>query len=33
VTDQRRLAEVARAVTTVLAEAIARLATMSAGEV
>jgi hypothetical protein len=32
VTDQRRLAEVVWAVTVILAEAIARLATLKAGE-
>ena len=32
VTDQRRLAEVARAVSAILAEAIARVATLKAGE-
>ncbi len=32
VTDQRRLAEVARAVTTVMAEAVARAATFRAGD-
>ena len=32
VTDQRRLAEMARAVTAILAEAVARLAALKAGE-